>query len=442
MLPPFVAIAAILAALIALMGAVRAMAARWGWNPEWQRKLVHLGMGVTALGFPWLFAEPWPVAVLGVLALGALVALKHVPRLRGGIGGVLHDVDRHSQGDLYFAAAVVIVFFASKGDPILFCVPVMILTFADAVGALIGIRYGKTSFATLSGRKSAEGSIMFFLTCFFVAHVPLLLAGSIGRAETLFLSLTLAAMVTMVEAVSTKGIDNLIIPVAGWYLLSQYLVMELDILLQRFFLIAFLMGSVLVVRKRSSLDGSSLLGAVLFAYGCWALGGWPFFVVPVILFINHLYATRAIRRVATPNHDLWAVISIACTGLVWLILQRVHAGDPLRFLFPFVLGISAHFAMRNFATLRILETGGPRRRPAPLIRATGKAVFWCYLPLLFCRAPGAVVVHAAIAAAAVLAVTWIFSRLYPAAGETPTHVWRWANECALATGASTVGLIA
>jgi phytol kinase len=134
--------------------------------------------------FPWLFHEPWPVVVLGVIATGVLLGLKYIPRLRNSIGRALHDVDRASFGDLYFTIAVVMVFLSSKGDPIQFCVPMIILTFADSIGALIGVRYGQTPFTTLSRVKSAEGSVMFFLTCFMAAHIPLLLFTDLGKLSS------------------------------------------------------------------------------------------------------------------------------------------------------------------------------------------------------------------------------------------------------------------
>ncbi|MEM7384145.1 MAG: hypothetical protein AAF514_04300 [Verrucomicrobiota bacterium] len=424
------ACALVLGTLLGLMMAVRSLGRRFNWHPESQRKLVHMGMGLIALSFPWLFDNIWPVIVLGAIAIAALLALKLIPTLRNTIGGALHDVDRSSYGDLFFTIAIVIVFTASQGDPIKFCIPMAILTFADAVGALIGVRYGKTAFATLSGKKSAEGSAMFFMTCFMVAHVPLLLFTDLGRAETLLISLILATMVMMVEAVSTRGIDNLIIPVAGWYLISEYMAMDLSTLMGRTAIVLALMLFVLLLRKRTSLDGSSLLGSILFGYGCWALGGWLHLLIVLLFYISHLFATHTVRKQAPLRHDLYAVISIALTGLIWLVLEdRIAPPPPSNLIFPFALGMAAHFGIRNFTTLRFLLPDNPKALLT--LRSTLKAVGFCFVPLLFQYPIQAVALQGGIAIIGCLIVTSIFARLFPDPHHTPTHVGRWSIETVL-----------
>ncbi|MFO1448417.1 MAG: hypothetical protein U1F61_09700 [Opitutaceae bacterium] len=56
-------------------------------------------------------------------------------------------------------------------------IPVALLTFADAAGAMIGTRWGRHKFATLEGTKSVEGSIAVGVTGMLATMVPLMLAG-------------------------------------------------------------------------------------------------------------------------------------------------------------------------------------------------------------------------------------------------------------------------
>jgi phytol kinase len=70
--------------------------------------------------------------------------------------------ERRSLGEVYFPAAVAVLFCLSHQTPLLFCIPILMLTLADAVAALIGVRYGRLRYQTLEGQKSAEGSITFF----------------------------------------------------------------------------------------------------------------------------------------------------------------------------------------------------------------------------------------------------------------------------------------
>jgi phytol kinase len=83
------------------------------------------------------------------------------------------------------------VFWLSPDDPLLFVIPMLVLSLADAVAALIGISYGRLRYESTDGIKSAEGSAAFFCAAFFSVHVPLLLFTQVGRAETLLISLVL-----------------------------------------------------------------------------------------------------------------------------------------------------------------------------------------------------------------------------------------------------------
>ena len=61
-------------------------------HPELPRKLMHVGMGLAVISFPWVFAQNWPVLLLGGLSAVLLACLKTVPRLRDGVGTILTGV--------------------------------------------------------------------------------------------------------------------------------------------------------------------------------------------------------------------------------------------------------------------------------------------------------------------------------------------------------------
>ena len=52
---------------------------------------------------------------------------------------------------------------------------------ADAVAALIGIRYGTLQYQTTEGTKSVEGSVAFFFVAFLSVLVPLLVFTEVDR---------------------------------------------------------------------------------------------------------------------------------------------------------------------------------------------------------------------------------------------------------------------
>ena len=101
-------IAIVLAALGGLLGALR-LYQKWGSpQPELLRKILHVGMGLVAISFPWLFDASWPVLVLGALSLGGMVAMRTVTALSGSVGTVVSGVGRFSLGEIYFPLAILL----------------------------------------------------------------------------------------------------------------------------------------------------------------------------------------------------------------------------------------------------------------------------------------------------------------------------------------------
>lgn len=207
------------ASFATLIVSLRALRDSRGVNPELLRKLVHLGMGVVSLGLPWLFDTAGPVLLLAGVFAGGLLAGRSSACWRRIAGGILCGIRRPSVGDLCFPAAVALVFALSAAHPSHFCVPILTLTFADAAAALVGTRCGAHRFGRPGREKSIEGSIAFFLAAIPCAYVPLRLWPEGGWAWTLLLSLDLALLLTLVEALSGNGLDNLTVPLAAVLLL-------------------------------------------------------------------------------------------------------------------------------------------------------------------------------------------------------------------------------
>jgi len=249
-LHPLIGMSLIFAIFIALLVALRWYQRRSERRPEVVRKLMHVGMGLVTLSLPWLFAEAWPVLALAVLSIAVLIALRVIPRWRQTLGCVIGGVHRRSFGEIYFAASAAILFAGAQGDAILFYVPMLILTLADAASALIGLRYGALRFGAPGGEKSAEGSIAFFVVAFLSAHITLLLATGVSRVESLLIAATLALLLTLVEAMAWRGLDNLFIPLGGFVLLNSLLMMDAATLLKHLAVALLLVVTTVAVKWR------------------------------------------------------------------------------------------------------------------------------------------------------------------------------------------------
>ena len=231
---PFFSILLILVLCAAWMLGLAGLQRRLLLNPEGCRKLLHTGSGLMALGLPWLFQSAGPVLILSAASMLGLLAIKRIPALRRRVGSVVDGVDRQSPGDLYFVAATGLLFLVAECDPLLFGVPMAILTFADSAAALVGQRCGRHRFRVPGGTKTVEGSAAFFITAFFSAQVGLQVFADRDPAATLFLALLLALLLALVEAAAGRGTDNFLIPITGYLLLRVYLGLPASLLMLHF----------------------------------------------------------------------------------------------------------------------------------------------------------------------------------------------------------------
>jgi phytol kinase len=446
MVNAWLGIGLVLTLLLAFFGVLRLLQRLLNPHPEVVRKLMHIGMGLATLSFPWLFKSVWPVLLVAGMAMAALAAIRLVAGLKSGLGTVLGGVARQSLGEFYFTLSVAGLFWLTHDQPfgsILYSVPLLILTLADAVAALVGIRYGQRRYATLDGQKSAEGSIAFFLVAFFGTHVPLLLCTDVGRAQTLLIALALGLFVMMCEAIAWRGLDNLLIPLAGYLLLKTYLGppgMEVSLLMLR---VGILFGLLLFAglwKRQTSLQGSALFGAVIVGYLSWALGGWEWLLPPLTVFLTYAVLLPRADRDRQATHNVDAVIGTAAAGLIWLFLARA-LGRP-EFYYPFVLAFTAQLAI--IALVRI-KRAYPSIHALPLV--TTSILNGCLLILVpfvlidwrsgitgctaKCVATGFVAVSLAVL---------VFFYTQPGLANCPADLPRWLRQSTHAGLASVLGL--
>lgn len=348
MFPAWVSVLLVLSILGGLMMLLRGYQ-RWrSPHPEWVRKLLHVGMGLVTLTFPWLFDSPLPVIGLAMGAIAFLCGIKFIPYFHQQLGSVTDSVGRSSWGEVYFPLSVAIVFTLSQGNLIYYLIPMLLLTLGDAVAALIGVSYGLHTYSTSEGRKSAEGSIAFFTVAFLSTHIPLLLLTNTGRAESLLIGVILGLQVMVLEAIAWEGLDNLFIPIGGLIMLQLFLPMNIPDLGFRLMLTLIVGILTLSWRHRTTLNDSAVLGSAWFGYLTWILADWRWFIPPVILFLAYCLLCPWTAQYRERRHDMRAVLSIGSTGILWLLMGKIM-GEPLCF-YPYSLAFAAHLAIIDIAT--------------------------------------------------------------------------------------------
>lgn len=434
---PWLGIVVLVAILLAMLVTLRVIRDRFAPHPELMRKMAHVGLGLTVLSFPWLFRSPWPVVVVGILAVGTLLALRYVPRLRATVGGVVHGVHRSSGGDLYFPIAATGLFVLAAGNWVLYTVPMLTLTLADAVAALIGVAYGRHAYGTTSTKKSVEGSVAFIVVAFLATAVPLFLA-SVPREKTILIGLTFAVLVMLLEAIAWRGLDNLFIPFGGFLLLRAYLALDETALLARLLATIGLLVLVLALRRRRTLDDFALGAGVLVGYVAWSAGGWQWLVPPCVLFAAYTVIWPRRAQLRARPHDITAVFSVTATGILWLLLALVLQAPEL--YYPYTIAYAANLCFIGITWYRNV------RRPDAAIEGIvlSALVAWAafFVPYVAVVSfERKTVVAAAFAIVPLLVAGFVFSMVIPHIRARPSADFPWASQALVGLASSAIGLI-
>jgi dolichol kinase len=185
-------------AFLAWFSLVEAATRRLRVSREVSRKLVHVTAGLAAAAMPAVlgFGE---IAVLGVLFAAAMYASRRLGLLRS-----IHEVERATWGEvclpLGVAAAAVLA-----PDPARYACAVAIVALSDPAACLAGRRIGGPRLP--GGTKTVAGSTAFLATALAVGLALL--------PDRPAVMVAVAVATTLVEAASSRGLDNVTVPVTA-----------------------------------------------------------------------------------------------------------------------------------------------------------------------------------------------------------------------------------
>lgn len=205
------------AAAVALHGGI--LLARRAWRPsgELTRKLIHMTTGTLALSFPVLFTAAWPVVILAGGACLIVLWTRHTAPGRRferwyGLGSSRR---LESLGEFYFAAAIGLLFLLVRTDLVRYAFPLAAITYGDAAAAIVGKRWGRRKYRTPAGEtKSLEGSAAF-LAVACLAGAAVFVAAGVSVSAVGVPIVAVALVMTVLEAVSVRGLDNILVPAGG-----------------------------------------------------------------------------------------------------------------------------------------------------------------------------------------------------------------------------------
>ncbi|EAQ75691.1 MULTISPECIES: hypothetical protein [unclassified Synechococcus] len=206
-------VALVLLWLAAVLGLALWARRRWPDQPEWSRKLLHIGTGPVVL-IAWAAGIDRWIALPAAALVTLLAALNHRYRLLPAI----EDVGRHSYGTVAYGAAITLLlalFWPTQPQAVV--AGVLVMALGDGLAGLLGPLIPSPSWLILGQRKSVVGTTAMAGMALMVLLLLRQLGGS-GPTPAVLVLISLGA--TLLEQVAVLGLDNLSVPVATGLLWS------------------------------------------------------------------------------------------------------------------------------------------------------------------------------------------------------------------------------
>lgn len=191
------------AAYLALFAGIEVLARRSGLDHELSRKLVHLAAGLSAAALPLLLTFD-QVAILGLLFALAMAISQRLDLLTS-----IHGVRRSTLGEVCFPLAISITALLFP-DRAVFAYAIATMAVSDVAAWAAGRRFPTARLPLPGSSKTYAGSAAFFATTLAIGVVLLpRLSHGVSPAQLLGVPVALAA--TLAEALSRRGLDNLLV---------------------------------------------------------------------------------------------------------------------------------------------------------------------------------------------------------------------------------------
>ncbi len=172
------------------------------------RKIIHILVGLIVCGLLYLFRDWTWLVLLGV----AFVAINGWDIFRRN--HVAMSNLEHNWGTIFFPLAFIfLILYWGYAFRELILTSFLIMVISDSLAGIVGRFRGGIPSVILCEPKTITGSFIFFIASGLIGALALVFLFALPFLPSLWLALMIALLLTLVEALSVGGIDNLTVPV-------------------------------------------------------------------------------------------------------------------------------------------------------------------------------------------------------------------------------------
>ncbi len=178
---------------------------------EASRKFIHIMLGNWWLIAMYFFNNVWFAAFVPL----TFVIINYISYKKDIIKVMEREEDKKDGlGTVYYACSLlilVIITFGVLNKPILGLVPILVMAFGDGLAAIFGKLIKSKKYKVYDTEKSIAGSLTMFIVSFIIISIYLVYINSpFWYLKGIIISL----IITVLEAISIKGTDNITVPIA------------------------------------------------------------------------------------------------------------------------------------------------------------------------------------------------------------------------------------
>lgn len=184
--------------------------------PEVSRKVLHIMVGNVAFILPiFITREIMAFIAAGPFILFTFLMSPYTPikSIRGKTSAA-----GHGMGLVYYSITWTVLAYLFFDNMVVIAIGILAMSYGDGFASVIGLKYGKKKFNVFGDKKSYIGSAAMFIITFITMIIALLYYNILITFFILSVLLLIALVVTFIEALTPRGLDNLTVPFVAVFL--------------------------------------------------------------------------------------------------------------------------------------------------------------------------------------------------------------------------------
>jgi len=313
---------------------------------EVSRKILHIIAGICTIVSLLVIRSFEIILIISIISCVITFFL-----VRNNYFHIIDNKNRKSWGIFFFPFSFTILNILFFGNATWVVAASMIISgFSDSFAALSGRIFPIKTYKVTFDKKSFGGSLIFFLMTFLFV---LFLSSDIFQqyfnvnvkfdSYLILVALLIAALLTIFEAISSYGLDNVTVPIFGSLLLYVFLVVPNDALLYDFIIGSAFAATIAVISyyvkflTRSGSTATFLLASFIFGFGGWkwSIPIMAFFILSSILSKVRKKANEAVETYFEKSgvRDHWQVIANGGIGGILVILNLIYQSELFYYIY-------------------------------------------------------------------------------------------------------------